>query len=149
MQDQEGMFNRYRLVDQKSLLTAITAPRQLAPALQPGINLIDTAPIVIGRQAVQMRVNGKSVVSATVVTVASMKTTRTANHKKSKNRSREKSRLIHPPGDHLIEATASMGEKTMQVEVIIVLTGRRGSEVGSGTGNHAAAGSDQDRPRGK
>lgn len=87
--------------------------------------------------------------SAIVVTVASMKTTRTVNHKKLKNRCREKSRSIHPLGDHLIEATASMGEKRMQVEVIIALTGRSESEVGSGTGNHAAVGSDQDRLRGK
>lgn len=137
------------LVDQQNLLTEITAPRLLVPAHQTGINLIDTARIVIGQQAVQMRVNEKGVVSATVVIVASMKKTRTVNHKKLKNRSREKNRLIPPPEDRLTEATASMGGRKMQVEVIIVLTGRRGSEVGSGMENHAAVGSDRDRLQAK
>lgn len=137
------------VVGQKTLLIEFTAPPRPVPALQPGINLIDTARIVIDQQAAQMRVSRKGVVSATVVTVASMKTTRTVNHKNSRNRSRGKSPSIPPPGDRLIEATASMGGKRMQAEVIIVLTGRRESEVGSGMGNHAAVGSDQDRLQAK
>lgn len=99
------------MVDQKTLLTKVTALRQLAPALQPDINLIDTARTVIGQQAVQTRVSGKGVVSAIVVTVASMKITRTTNHETLKNRSREKSRSIPPLEDRLIEATASMEGK--------------------------------------